>query len=57
MSMEELKLFVKFTKNRKAIMKQIDKTQKPIDESFVSFIKELDSNFDVTDESSSFITL
>lgn len=57
MTNDELKLFVKFTKKRKDIIRKLEKTQHPVDISFISIIKKLDSNFDVTDESSSFITL
>lgn len=57
MTNDELRLFVKFTKKRKDIIRKLEKTQHLVDISFISIIKKLDSNFDVTDESSSFITL
>lgn len=57
MTNDELRLFVKFTKKRKDIIRKLEKTQHPVDISFISIIKKLDSNSNVTDKSSSFITL
>lgn len=54
MTNDELRLFVKFTKKRKDIIRKLEETQHPVDISFISIIKKLDSNSNVTDKSSSF---
>lgn len=50
---KELQLLIQITKNRK----NLDKLKTIVDQSFFSLIKELDSKFDIVDESFSVDTV